>query len=979
MTKSIHLLLSSVFCFVFSLANAQDYSKSTHTDKNGFSYETVNNDPLKARVYTLKNGLTVYLTVYKDEPRIQTFVAVKAGSKNDPSTATGLAHYLEHILFKGTSKIGTYNWTEEKKLIDQIEATYEVYRKTSDETQRTKLYQKIDSLSVEAAKYAVANEYDKLVGGIGATGTNAYTSLEQTVYVNDIPSNEIENWAKIESERFSEVVPRLFHTELEAVYEEKNMGLDSDRRKVWEQLLAGLFQKHPYGTQTTIGTIDHLKNPSITEIKKYFDKYYVANNMAICMSGDFDPDATIKIINKEFSKLKTKEVPEFIAPQETPIAKPVVKEVIGPDSEGVSLAFRFKGVHEKESLMMEFISMVLSNSQAGLIDLNLNQQQKVLGAYSYPWRLKDYSLHILAAKPKAGQKLEEVRDLLLSQIELLKQGKFDDWLLKAIVNDYKVSHMKAYESNKSRANSFVTAFTSGYTWKEFVSENAQLEDITKQDVMDFANKYYSKNYVVVYKRNGEAKNIQKVPKPSISKVDVNREKQSDFFKNIQQNNVKALSPVFVNYDKDVTKGNLKNNIPILYQKNNENELFELYYIFDMGTDHDKVLALAVSYLNYIGNKKYSAEQIQQEFYKLGCTFDVFNSNDKVYVKLTGLQENFDNALTLFESFLKKPVPNQEAYNEMVNRILKSRADAKLNKRNILTKGLVSYAKYGENSPLRNILSEKELQSINPADLCKKIKTLSKYEHRVVYYGPKSLTNISEVLNKGHKSSKKKLAIPTPIEFKEKEITENKVYFVDYEMVQSEIIFLSKSKNYDPSLVPIAKVFNEYFGGNMGSIVFQEMREAQALAYSVRSYYSIANEKEKPSYVVSYIGTQADKLHDAVREMQKLLNEMPESPSNFEQAITSMKSTLETERITKSSILFSYENAKKLGIDYDIRAKIYESLSTTDLEKIKSFHKQYIKDQKQVILIIGSKENIDLESLKKYGKVEELSLEQLFGY
>ncbi len=979
MEKSFHLLFVCALCITSYFSVAQKYIKSSHIDKNGFTYETVSNDPLNTRVYTLKNGLKVYLSVYKNEPRIQTYVAIGAGSKNDPSTATGLAHYLEHLLFKGTSKIGTHNWKDEERLIDEIEAVYEVYRGTRDENKRKVLYHEIDSLSVAAAQYAIANEYDKLVGGIGATGTNAYTSLEQTVYVNNIPSNQIENWAKIESERFNEVVPRLFHTELEAVYEEKNMGMDNDRRKVWEQLLAGLFQKHPYGTQTTIGTVEHLKNPSITEIKKYFNTYYVANNMALCMSGDFDPDITIRIIAENFGKLRNRKIPKFISPQEDPITQPIVKEVVGPNAEQVSLAFRFKGVHERESLLMELMSIMLSNGQAGLIDINLNQQQKVLGAYSSPLRLKDYSLHALAATPTKGQSLEEVRDLLLSQIELVKKGEFDDWLIKAIINDYKVSQMKAYESNKSRANAFVTAFTSGYDWKDFVEENHLLESVTKQEMIDFANKYYKDNYVVIYKRIGEDKNIKKVPKPTISKVEVNREKQSVFFKEIQANKVDNLSPVFIDYQKDITKGTLKNNIPILYQENTENQLFQLYYIVDMGTDYDKELGLAISYLNYIGNKKYNAEQLQQEFYKLGCQFDVFSSRDQVYVKLTGLEESFDQALQLFESFLKDPVPNQEAYDKFVERILKSRQDGKLNKRNILMKGMVNYAKYGDHSPIKNILSEEELKNINPDDLCTKVQKLKNYSHRILYYGPKSLSNITKRLNKGHKSSKKKIIPPSPVVFKEQEINENIVYFVNYDMVQAEIIFLSKSTKYDPSLVPTAKLFNEYFGGNMGSIVFQEMREAQALAYSVRSYYSIASEKAKPSYIVSYIGTQADKFHDAILGMQELLNNMPKSRASFEQAVTSMKSTLESDRITKNSILFSYERAKKLGVDYDIREKVYDFLKNAKYEDIEEFQEKYIKNQKQAILVIGSKENLDLKELERYGKVKELSLEQLFGY
>ena len=310
---------------------------------------------------------------------MQTYIAVRAGSKNDPADATGLAHYLEHMLFKGTDKYGSLDFEKEKVLIDQIEALYEEYRTIDmdDEENRNRVYAQIDSVSGEAAKFAIANEYDKMVSGIGAKGTNAYTSAESTVYVNDIPSNQLEKWLSIESERFRNPVFRLFHTELEAVYEEKNRGLDNDGRKMFEAMLSGLFQKHTYGTQTTIGTVEHLKNPSLTEIRKYFNKYYVPNNMAICLSGDFDPDQVIVWINEKFGSFERKDDPEFTPGVEEPITSPIIKEVYGPDVERVYLAFRFPGIEERETQVMRLIDMVLSNSQAGLVDLNLNQQQKV--------------------------------------------------------------------------------------------------------------------------------------------------------------------------------------------------------------------------------------------------------------------------------------------------------------------------------------------------------------------------------------------------------------------------------------------------------------------------------------------------------------------------------------------------------------------------------------------------------------------------
>ena len=214
---------------------AGKYEWKTATS-GGYSYRYVTNDPIKARFYTLKNGLTVILSPTKKDPRIQCYVATKAGSKTDRSDHTGLAHYLEHMLFKGTDKYGSLNWAKEKPELDKIDALYEQYNKTTDAEQRKAIYHQIDSVSGIAATFAIANEYDKMMSAMGAQGTNAFTSFEQTVYTDDVPASAINKYLAVQSERFRNPVLRIFHTELEAVYEEKNIGMDNDNRKVFEAL-----------------------------------------------------------------------------------------------------------------------------------------------------------------------------------------------------------------------------------------------------------------------------------------------------------------------------------------------------------------------------------------------------------------------------------------------------------------------------------------------------------------------------------------------------------------------------------------------------------------------------------------------------------------------------------------------------------------------------------------------------------------------
>jgi len=363
---------------------SEELNVETHTDAAGFSYETVTNDPTGLRLYTLENGLKVYLSKNIEEPKIQTYIAVRAGSNYDPKESTGLAHYLEHMVFKGTDQIGTQDFEKESVYLKQISDLYEEHRLEQNPEKKKDIYKKIDEVSLEASKISIPNEYDKMVNSLGAEGTNAHTWFEETIYKNKIPTNELDKWLALESERFSQLVLRLFHTELEAVYEEFNTGQDSDFRKSYAAMLDGLFPNHPYGQQKTIGTSEHLKNPSMIAIHNYFDKYYVPNNMAMVLVGDLDFDSTIKKVDATFGGMKRKDVTHPVLPKEEPILSPIVKEVFGPTAASISIAFRSEGLGTREEKLLTLADMILANGNAGLIDLNLNQKQLVQRAGCSP-------------------------------------------------------------------------------------------------------------------------------------------------------------------------------------------------------------------------------------------------------------------------------------------------------------------------------------------------------------------------------------------------------------------------------------------------------------------------------------------------------------------------------------------------------------------------------------------------------------------
>lgn len=339
----------------------EKYKTQQQIDRNGFSFETVSNDENGVRIYTLKNGLKVYLAQNFDAPRIQTYIPVRTGSNNDPKDNTGLAHYLEHMMFKGTSKIGSSNWEKESRLLAEISELYEKHKSEKDPERKREIYRKIDEVSQEASNFAIANEYDKCISSLGATGTNAHTWLDETVYKNNIPSNELEKWLKIEQERFSEIVLRLFHTELESVYEEFNRAQDNDSRLVNYALMELLFPKHPNGQQTTLGKAEHLKNPSMVAIHKYFEEYYVPNNYAMVLVGDLKFEETIQLVDQYFGKFKYRELPAKERITEEPLTKISSKTVKSPTIPRVQLAWRTDSYGTRENMLADICANILSN------------------------------------------------------------------------------------------------------------------------------------------------------------------------------------------------------------------------------------------------------------------------------------------------------------------------------------------------------------------------------------------------------------------------------------------------------------------------------------------------------------------------------------------------------------------------------------------------------------------------------------------
>lgn len=976
------VLTSGIVALSLSLFTFNSCTNSMEKEQNqGTKFETVEGDPLNVKIYTLKNGLKVYISENHSEPRIYTSIAVGAGSKNDPSDCTGLAHYLEHMLFKGTSRIGTLNWDAEKVALQRISDLYEEHKATTDPEKKKAIYAQIDSISFEAAKYTVPNEFDKLISSLGAKGTNAYTSNERTVYINDIPSNEFSKWAQLESNRMNELVLRLFHTELETVYEEYNRGLDNDYSKHFHAAFKALFPKHQYGTQTTIGEGEHLKNPSMEKIHEFYNTYYVPNNMAICLSGDVDPEFAVAEIEKYFGAIESKDVPAFTAPKEDPITEVREVEVVGPMNEWVSIWYRANGATDKKTaLYLPLISNILSNGTAGLMDLNLNQTQKVINAGASDYVLHDYSVFYMTASPKQGQQLEEVRELLTGEINKLKNGEFEDWVIEAVVNNIIKDETNYFDFNNFRNRYLVDAFILKQDWADVANRHKNMMAVTKEEIVAFANDLFKdNNYVVVYKRNGEDKSIEKVDKPQITPLEINRTDQSEFalaFDSIPSN---RLAPIFNDYNALIQQSEVSAGLPFYHVANENSDLFYLYYVWEMGSQNDPMVDIATQYFSYLGTDSKSAEEIKKEFYKLGIEYNVYVDKNKMYLYLYGLQSSFDEGTALFEQLWQNAVPNDAALAELKNDTKKKRDDNKKSKYYI-QQGLINYARYGAENPFNSVASNAEIDALTGEQLIEKVKGLRNMKHSVYYYGKSTSAEVLPTVQNIHKVEGELAELPAAKTFAEKDNSSSTVYFTNYDMVQAEIQLTARMNEFNKDNMPFNLLFNQYFGSGLSSIVFQEIREAKALAYSAYCYIQTPIEADKSFYLTAYVGTQVDKLNDAVAALTDLMNDMPEAENQFEDAKISSLKRIETDRSKKRSIFFNYLNDKRLGFDYDLRKDYYESLKNIQMGDLKTYFNNNIKGKTYNYAVVGNEQSLDFKVLEQnLGKVEKLSLEQIFGY
>ncbi len=933
-------------------------------------------DPMQAHIYQLDNGLTVYLTQNKEEPRFYAEIAVRAGSKHDPQDATGIAHYLEHMLFKGSQKIGTLDYEKEQVHLDRIEALYEQHFGETDPEKRAAIYAQINAENQLAAAYAIPNELDRLYTAMGERGLNAHTWVEETVYKVELPANRLAQWAKTEAERFHEPVFRLFQTELETVYEEKNRSLDNKGRVIRKAVQEQFYKAHPYRVPT-LGTVEHLKNPSLKRMYEFYHSYYVPNNMAIFISGDIDLDETIQLIEREFSLWERRELPPFPAYPEPALNQVERVEVQYPGEEYVLLAFRTAQRMHEDAEALQILDMILDNATAGLINLNLNQQQKVREAGSYPYLLNDYGTQYLWGIPKQGQTLEEVEALLLEQIDLIKEGQFDDWIIPAIVTDFTKSVKQGQESNSSRVSFMRDSYLGFEEWSHAVRALDRMGKIDKRRIVEVANSYFNGGYVAGYRRDGE-QDIPEIAKPPIDKIDIDAARQSAFFAEIMAMPFAEIEPTYLVPERDFTTRELAGGNKLYYARNPLNDLFDFSIAIDIGSLAENRLPIARELLDKSGTARFTSEVLKKEWYKLGTNFRMSVGDQETTISIAGLDDNFAASLALLSELMRGPTTDDATLAELQAIIIDRRDDALKDHRTI-HEALYRYHRLGDRAYYRRVLSNEEVRALERQELLDLLSGLLAYRQTLSYTGSQTIEDVQAILAQ-HYSLPASPVEPPPyqvLDFTQPEKTQ--IYFFDKEMAQALVRIEYVDVPYQAALEPAIELFNDYFYGGMAGIVFQEIREARALAYSVGALYFNGRDQADYNYMVGGMGTQADKTPEAVAAFVGLLDDMPASPERFASAQLSVLNKYRTERLGFRSVLGAVRGWERKGLAGDPRAGRFVQIQASHLDEVLEFYRQHVEGRPKLISITGDKSKMDLEALAAQGELIELGLGDLFAF
>ncbi len=927
--------------------------------------------------FVLDNGLTVILNPDPYAVGVYGAVAVKAGSKNDPADATGMAHYLEHLLFKGTNELGTTDYAKEKPFLDSIVYYYDLLGKTKDETQRKNIQKLINNQSVQASKYANPTEFDKLIKSIGGTELNAFTANDMTVYHNAFPATQIDKWLELYAHRFQNPVFRSFQSELEVVYEEKNRGMDSPYSSLIEELHAKVFATHPYGTQTTIGTVEHLKNPSLTKMYKYFNDYYVANNMALVISGNFDVTSTTTLIKEKFSKLRSGIVPTFPIYPQSKFEKPEIMEVKRTPIKFGLLAYKSFASRHKDQIPMEICLRLLNNSsETGSLN-KLQLDGNLL--FSSPFNLTyndDGAVAIMFGPKIIGQSFEDAEKLIYIEIEKLKKGEFSDTNIRIIQQEIERERKAELESEYSKCMTLVSLFSEGSSWEEYLAQTNQINQISKEDIMRVAKTYFIDNHFTLRSSMGFPDKTT-LEKPGFDPVVADQKIESAYCKNFLANMKESGTPKLLDYEKDAKLTKLFGTSDLYLTNNPYNDIFTLKIVRSVGKDSIANIDLASYLFNNFFTKELSRDQLKQAFALLGVSYYSYVTENRFMIEFNGMESNLKKALPLIKSLVYEPMLDEKAIKTMLDGEKSSR-QSELKNPDLMGNILLDFARYGNQSEYITRTSLKNLAKITSKEVLTVYHKTEEYKTTWHFVGntPDSILKNELVAifpaDKGNKFTPylDKLTLP---------IAKNKILLVnDKKAVQGQVYFFLNAGNYSGLTKDLvnAEAFNSYMSDGFSGILMQEIREFRSLAYATGGNLMTPYLKNNPCTFYSYVGCQMDKTNDAIAVMDSILRFMPKKPDRIDMVkaglINSMSSNYPSFRYISTTIARGKEKGYTTS-PLKERYPLYKSLT---FDNIVDFYNTNLINRPRIITIYGNLKLVDKKKLAQFGEIEVVKTKQI---
>ena len=593
-----------------------------------------------------------------------------------------------------------------------------------------------------------------------------------------------------------------------------------------------------------------------------------------------------------------------------------------------------------------------------------------------PYERSDWGLFLMEGYPQEGQTLEEVQAILQAEVDKLRSGDFSEELVEAAKANYRLSMMNSLESNRSRAGLMMNSFVNGISWKDEVDRVKRTQTLSKADIVAWAQKNLSPgNFAVVYKRCGPDPNIKRITAPKITPIVTNRDKQSNFLQEIASTEVTPLEPVFVDFEKDMTVDSYK-GLELLYKHNDKNDIAHLTFWYDKGQDVVPCLDLAIDYVRYLGTPEVSAKDFSVQLYSLASKWNMNVSNAVTTLSVTGLGENTAEALKLCRKLTKETIPDEAILDQLKADLIRSRADAK-KRQGSCNAALQRYMMFGADYIKNTTLNNQQVMALTSEELLSAVRDLVTCQHKILYYGPASIEEVKEMLEVLDMDELK----PVTKEFPPKVLTTTpQVFVADYNSRQFMYMqYSNRGENLIVEQAPYIELFNEYYGTGMNSIVFQEMRESRALAYSAGANLVRPSFTNDDYYFRATIASQNDKLRQAVEAFSEIIETMPESPENLEIAKSAILNKIRTRRVHGLSVLYNYLRVKDLGLTIPREKLIYDKVGQLTMFDLLSTHEDWIRHRTYHYAILGDVKDMDMDFLRTLGPVKVVSSEEIFGY